>query len=116
MLFRDEWLAFTYIGAVLLLVAYDRRWERRLDFFALAGRMALTNYMIQIILIDVLFRPYGLGIVIRRPELGQLAALALFGAQVAFSWWWLRHFRLGPAEWLLRSITYARFEPIRSAN
>lgn len=116
MLFRDEWLAFTYIGAVLLLLAYDRRWERRLNFFALAGRMALTNYMIQIVLIDVLFRPYGLGLVIRQPELGQLAALALFGGLVAFSWWWLQRFRFGPAEWALRSITYARLEPMRATR
>ena len=114
-LFRGGWLALTYIGAVLLMVASDPRWERRLKVFALAGRMALTNYMIQIALIDVLFLPYGLGLHLR-PELVPLAALALFGALVAFSWWWLQRFQLGPAEWVLRSITYARLEPIRVAH
>jgi len=114
-LFRDAWLAFTYIGAVLLIVASGRLWERRLNLFAISGRMALTNYMIQIILIDVLFRPYGLGLRIWA-VLIPLVALALFGALAAFSRWWLQRFRFGPAEWVLRSITYARLEPIRGPN
>jgi len=112
-LFRDQWLAFTYIGAVLLLVAKDRRWEQRLRIFSLAGRMALTNYMIQVALIDVLFRPYGFNLDRIAPEFGPIAALALFGGLVTFNWWWLKRFRLGPAEWVLRSITYAKLDSIR---
>jgi uncharacterized protein len=28
---------------------------------------------------------------------------------------WLRYFRFGPAEWLWRSLTYWRLQPIRRA-
>jgi len=48
MLVRGQWLSFTYIGAVLLLVAHDRAWLTHLSPFAWTGRMALTNYMTQI--------------------------------------------------------------------
>ena len=38
------------IGAVLLLVARDKIWLERLGAFAWTGRMALTNYMIQVVM------------------------------------------------------------------
>lgn len=36
-----------------------------------------------------------------------------FGAQVLFSVIWLKHFRFGPAEWVWRSITYGKRQPMR---
>jgi uncharacterized protein len=48
-----------------------------------------------------------------RPAYGFAAALAAFGAEVALSTWWLRCFRFGPAEWLWRSLTYGRLQPMR---
>jgi uncharacterized protein len=39
--------------------------------------------------------------------------LALFGAQIAVSRWWLDRFRFGPAEWVWRSLTYGRRQPMR---
>ena len=67
------------------------------------------------ILIDVLFRSYGLGLRIRA-VLIPFVALALFGALAAFSRWWLQRFRFGPAEWVLRSITYARLNRFDGPN
>jgi uncharacterized protein len=40
-------------------------------------------------------------------------ALALFTAQAAFSTGWLKYYRFGPAEWLWRSLTYGRSQPMR---
>ena len=41
-------LALTYIAALTLLVASSKRWERRFTaIFGAAGRMALTNYVLQ---------------------------------------------------------------------
>ena len=34
-------------------------------------------------------------------------------AAILLSIWWLRHFRFGPAEWLLRTLTYGRLQPMR---
>jgi uncharacterized protein len=112
---REQWLAFTYIGVVLLLVARDRVvWLKRLSPLAWAGRMALTNYMIQVILVDVLFTPHGFDL--RIPALlVPVGAVALFAAQVTLSRWWLSRYRFGPLEWIWRCVTYWRREPLRLA-
>jgi uncharacterized protein len=102
---REMWLAFAYIGVVLLLIARDRAWLGRLAFFGWAGRMALTNYVVQVAMLDLLFSPYALGA--RLTPLQSLAmGIALFAIDVAISRWWLRRFRFGPLEWLWRWATY----------
>jgi uncharacterized protein len=111
-LVRDAWLAFTYIGAMLLLVAHHRERLRRFSAFAWAGRMALTNYMTQVILLDTLFTPHGFGLSVT-PLMAPVYAIALFAAQAAFSKWWLARYRLGPLEWVWRSVTYWRWQPLR---
>jgi uncharacterized membrane protein YeiB len=85
---------------------------RRLAMFAWTGRMALTNYMIQIALLDLTFAKYALGLSVT-PLVGLTMAIALFVADALFSRWWLARFRYGPFEWLWRSITYARWQPWR---
>jgi uncharacterized protein len=114
-LIRELWLAFAYIGLVLLLVARDPGWLRRLAVFGWTGRMALTNYMIQIAILDLVFAKYALGLSVT-PLLGLLAALALFLADAALSRWWLRRFRYGPLEWVWRSFTLGRRQPWRVAR
>lgn len=111
-LFRDQWLAFTYIGAVLLLVVRDRRWLDRLSPLAWTGRMALTNYMAQIILLDLLFEPYGMSLKVA-PAMVPIGALALFGAQAAAGRWWLTRFTIGPLEWVWRSFTAWQIQGLR---
>jgi uncharacterized protein len=111
-LVRPELLAFTYMGTVLLLVAHNRVWLQRLSFFGWAGRMALTNYMMQVILLDTMFTPHGFGLKIPAPLVWP-GAIALFVAQVYMSRWWLARFRIGPLEWIWRSVTYWKVQPIR---
>jgi uncharacterized protein len=113
LLLRDQWLTFAYVAAALVALA---RWPGlavRLRAFGTAGRMALTNYLLQIAALDVIFSAYGLGLVQIRPLWGLAAALACFAAEVALSSLWLSRFRVGPAEWLWRSLTNARAEPLR---
>jgi len=110
-LIRDSWLALTYVGAILLLVSRPG-WQRPLSVFSITGRMALTNYMLQVVILDLTFSNYAFGAQISA-WLSPVAALALFGAELAFSRWWLSRFSYGPLEWLWRSATYARWEPIR---
>lgn len=114
-LIRPMWLTFTYIGAVLLLVAGNPLWLRRLAAFGYAGRMALTNYMIQIAILDLTFSNYALGFRIS-PLVGLAAAIGLFLIDAAFSKWWLSRFRYGPLEWLWRSVTYWRRKPLRAGT
>jgi uncharacterized protein len=87
---------------------------RRLHFLAPAGRMALTNYLLQSLLWTWVFFGYGLGLWGEIPRAAQVPlALVFFAAQILFSRWWLERFRFGPAEWLWRSLTYWRLQPMR---
>jgi uncharacterized protein len=110
-LIQDQWLCFTYIGAVVLLLAGRPVWNDRLAFAGIAGRMALTNYMIQVAVLDVLASGYGLGLKLR-PYAYLAAAIVLFAAEVALSRAWLARFRYGPLEWIWRTATYARRQPL----
>lgn len=75
------------------------------------GRMALTVYSLQSILTSILF--YGFGLV---GHFGFAALMAIcVGIWIVtglFCVAWLSRFEMGPAEWVLRSIAYARFRPI----
>ena len=104
---NDQWLALTYIGGLVLLVAYRPAWLPRLESFAWVGRMALTNYLFQIVVLDVLFAGYALNLDIRETWVIP-ATLLLFGAEIVLSRSWLGRFRFGPVEWLWRSLSYGR--------
>jgi hypothetical protein len=81
---------------------------------AAMGRMALSQYLLQSIVCTTIFYSYGLGWYGRVGPAGTTAlALALYAAQLALSVWWTRRFRFGPAEWLWRSLTYKRWQPMR---
>ena len=41
------------------------------------------------------------------------SAAAIFAVQVVSCQWWLKHFRFGPVEWLWRSLTYLKWQPMR---
>ncbi|WP_372012437.1 DUF418 domain-containing protein [Pseudoxanthomonas sp. 10H] len=90
---------------------------RWLELLAPAGRMALTNYLVQSIACTLLFYGYGLGFFEQLPRFWQVPfALGLFSVQVLYSRWWLERFRFGPAEWLWRSLTYWQLQPMRRAG
>lgn len=109
-------LAFGYIAAVTLLVERPA-WKRVLGTFAPVGRMALTNYLSQTVICLFVFYGYGGGLVGEvSPAPAFLIALLVFGAQLLWSPWWLARFRFGPAEWLWRSLTYRRLQPMRVAG
>jgi len=96
-----------YLSAVTL------GWQR-LGFLAPAGRMALTNYLLQSLFWTWVFFGYGFGF---WGEVSRAAhiplALAFFALQILLSRWWLDRFRFGPAEWLWRSLTYWQRQPMR---
>jgi uncharacterized protein len=82
---------------------------------AAAGRMALTNYMLQIAVLDFLASGYGIGL--RARPLASVAGTALlFGGLVIFSRFWLVRYLFGPLEWLWRSFTYLKWQRLRRTN
>ncbi len=113
-LLQDQWLCLTYIGAVVLLLALYPVWTERLAMFGEAGRMALTNYMVQAAALDALASGYGASLRLR-PYVYVLAASVLFGAEAFASRAWLSTYQFGPFEWIWRIVTYARVQPLRRA-
>jgi uncharacterized protein len=85
-----------------------------LNPLAATGRMALTNYLMQTIICTTLFYGHGLGWFGHVERTGQLAiVLVIWVVQLIASPLWLRHFHFGPFEWLWRSLTYWRMQPLR---
>ena len=109
-------MCFGYLSAVVLLLQRPA-WRARLAWFAPAGRMALTNYLMQSVVCTLVFYGYGLGYFERLPRAWQpLFVLAVFALQVVFSRWWLSKYRFGPAEWLWRWLTYGTRPSMRLAG
>jgi len=87
---------------------------RILSWLAPAGRMALSNYLMQSVVCTLVFFGYGLGYFEQLPRAWQVPfVLALFGVQLLLSRWWLQRFRFGPVEWLWRSLTYLKPQPMQ---
>jgi uncharacterized protein len=106
-------VALGYIGVVMLICksTYLRRITGR---FAAVGRMALSNYLLQTIICTTIFYGHGLGLFGQVERSGQiLIVFAIWIIQLWVSPVWLRYFRFGPAEWIWRSLTYWRLQPMR---
>jgi uncharacterized protein len=99
-------LAVGYIAAITLLVQRSQGGAlvRRLSA---VGRLALTNYLAQSLIMTAIFYGFGLyGSVGLAPAL-TIAAVVL-ALQLTFSPLYLQRFFRGPAEWLWRRLTYSR--------
>lgn len=106
-------LALAYVAAITLLVQQDA-WRARLGPLAAVGRMALTNYLLQSLVATTVFYGYGFGLFGQvGPAVGVLLTLVIFTAQISLSVWWMGRFQFGPVEWLWRTLTYMRWQPIR---
>jgi uncharacterized protein len=105
-------LSAFYLAAVTLLY-WRRPSSGLLPALAPLGKMGLTTYLGQTVFGVLLF--YGLGF----GMLGKLGAAAAVGAGIAFfilqillARAWMARFSLGPVEWLWRSLTYFKLQPI----
>ena len=108
-------VALGHIGMVMLIVktGYLQGLMRR---FAAVGRMALTNYLLHSVILTTVFYGYGLGLYGQIPRFWQMGfVIAVVALQLGLSPWWLARFRFGPVEWLWRSITYWKLQPMRQA-
>jgi len=103
-----------YVGLVMLMVKTGRLGALQARLAA-AGRMALTNYVTQSLICGLVFYGHGLGLFERVGGPGQVAVVAgIWVLQLTWSPWWLARFRYGPLEWLWRSGTYMKRQPMRT--
>ena len=101
-------MAVGYIGVVMVICKLEIL-SRIRHALACVGQMALTNYLAQSVICNIIFLGFGFGL------FGQLERLEIyyvvFGIwlfQLIFSTYWLQNYRFGPAEWLWRSLTYKK--------
>ncbi|MEK6703757.1 MAG: DUF418 domain-containing protein [Planctomycetota bacterium] len=106
-------VAFAHASVVMLICKSGvlRDLTARL---AAVGRMAFTNYLMQSVLCTLIFFGFGLGYFAHFERAGAyLFVLGVWGIELLWSPLWLARFRFGPAEWLWRSLTYLRLQPLR---
>lgn len=109
-------LTASYVAGLLLL--FESRFGARVvAALAPMGKIALTNYLMQSVLMAVLFTGYGLRLCDELPPLAVMGVVfAIYLAQMALSAWWLKRHTYGPAEWLLRAVTNGRLSSAAAAS
>ncbi len=130
--FQHEWDAryyfalgfqFNYFGSLFVALGYIgliALWSRS-DFLsdlkrrlAAVGRMAFTNYILQSIICTTIFYGFGFGLFNQLDRFAQqLIVVGVWIVLLAFSPWWLKRYRFGPLEWLWRTLTYWKRQPMK---
>ena len=101
-----------FYALALISINSSERGKKLLQPLARFGQMALSNYLIQ----SIILVPYALlfdKFNNMPPKWGFILFLIVLTFQLFFSTAWLKHFRFGPFEWLLRSFTYWKWQPIK---
>ena len=91
----------------------DRKMKKLFDVFKPAGRMALTNYIMQSIICVLLYHGIGFGLGSKvGPAVFIPLAVVIFIIQIMYSYIWFRYFNYGPLEWIWRMLTYGKYLPM----
>ncbi|MET0180187.1 MAG: DUF418 domain-containing protein, partial [Novosphingobium sp.] len=100
-------------AALMVLAARGGAASRLGQRVIAAGRTAFSNYLGTTLLMTALFHGWGLGLFARYGRLELLGFVVLgWAAMLAWCGPWLARYRHGPLEWLWRSLTYGRIEPL----
>ncbi len=101
-------------ASLLILVFRSRIVPWLMKALANVGQMAFTNYLMQSIICTFIFNGYGFNKynTLRFHQLYYVAGV-IWVFQLIFSSIWLRYFRFGPFEWLWRSLTYWKRQPMK---
>lgn len=107
---------FMIVGWACLIILLARPGGTLTTRIAATGRMAFTNYLTTSLICTTLFYGYGFGWFgyLGRAEL-YLVVFAVWALMLLWSKPWLDRFRYGPLEWLWRSLSRMKFQPIRGA-
>ena len=115
--FYEIWmfLSATLYAVLLIKLAATVKGKKILNPLAAFGQMALSNYLIQsLVLVPYLLiadKIKGIG-----PTEGLITFMIVLTLQLIFSRWWMARYKFGPFEWLLRSFTYWKWQPNRQTS
>ncbi len=105
-------VAIFYISCISLLMLKPN-WSNRLAPLGHIGKMALTSYLTQSLFGVILFFHFGLGLFfVTAPAMNAVLCCLIFGIQIVLCKFWLQTFTYGPIEWLWRSATYLKWQPL----
>jgi len=105
-------LSAGYVGAIALLSH-----RRFMSYAEPAGRMSLTGYLGESILLAAIFCGWGLGLFgVLSLTQALLVALSVWIALEIFAKQWLRSFAYGPFEWILRSWSNLEIATFRKSS
>ncbi|RAK19529.1 uncharacterized protein B0I26_106153 [Anoxybacillus vitaminiphilus] len=103
-----------FYAASVVIFSQKTFWKKIFAPLAVIGRMSLSNYLFQSVLCTLLFYNYGLGWYGRvRPFYGLLLTIVIYCLQIVLSKLWLKYYRIGPVEWIWRTLTYGRKQPFK---
>ncbi|WP_176223986.1 DUF418 domain-containing protein [Thalassobacillus devorans] len=105
--------AVFYVVSVTLLYQspIGKRWLRGLSY---VGKLSLSNYILQSLFAFLLFYSVGFGLYGQVSPLWSVIIVVLFySVQTIASKWWLQSYRYGPLEWVWRTLTYGKKQPLR---
>jgi len=106
-------LAAGYASGIALIAQYGVL-KRLCNAFATVGKTSLSNYLFQTAFCTTLFYSYGFGLFGKLgPFSGLVLSTLIYTMEVLISIWWIKRFQLGPVEWILRSITYNRWQNMK---
>ena len=114
---EDQYLAgpilcMGYASALTLDILKNPN-RRIYRYFSLVGRMALTNYLSQSVVLTFISYGWGLGFALRLNGFQvMVVAFLLYILQITVSSIWLSKFTYGPLEWAWRCVTYWNVLPI----
>jgi len=102
-----------YISSITLILHKIKK-GFFLNTLAAVGRTALSNYLFQAIVGTAIFYSIGFGLFgFSSPVINMIVVAAIFVIQMLLSVIWTNKFKFGPAEWLWRSMTYGKFQPMK---
>ena len=105
-------LMLFYVSGFILLYQ-NKNWRSRIEPLSAVGRMALSNYLLQSLVATLIFYNYGLGLYGEiTPAVGLILTVIIYVAQIRLSAWWFSRYQFGPMEWVWRTLTYGRRQPV----
>lgn len=106
-------VSFGYICMIMLFAKSNYlKWLQ--DRLAALGQMALTNYISQSIICSFIFFGIGFGLFGELERSSQMLVVAgVWIVQLLWSRPWLNAFKFGPLEWVWRSLTYMKKQPMK---
>jgi uncharacterized protein len=101
-------------ASLLLLIIKAGMFSWLLNRLRAVGQMAFTNYIVHTIICTLVFFGYGLNY-FAEVEYYKIYYLVfgIWALQLAYSAPWLNRFLFGPLEWLWRSLTYWKIQPMK---